>query len=229
MSVDAIRQENGFIVLQEYPFFKRDMAVNYHTSNYPVDSFQSDRKLFLGDNEYGSWRAPLELQNEHLSNFEATRGDNITALLHKMGSVKPGQSVEIITQLGQADSVEKALPSIQKYRKHAEVENALAELSKFWDTYLSAFHIESPDAAFNSMVNIHNPRQCHTTLNWSRYLSLYQLGLGTARGIGFRDSSQDSMGIMMSAAAEGKVMLQNLLSTQKADGYAMHQFKAITL
>ncbi len=229
MSVDAIRQENGFIVLQEYPFFKRDMAVNYHTSNYPVDSFQSDRKLFLGDNEYGSWRAPLELQNEHLSNFEATRGDNITALLHKMGSVKPGQSVEIITQLGQADSVEKALPSIQKYRKHAEVENALAELSKFWDTYLSAFHIESPDAAFNSMVNIHNPRQCHTTLNWSRYLSLYQLGLGTARGIGFRDSSQDSMGIMMSAAAEGKVMLQNLLSTQKANGSAMHQFNAITL
>ncbi|MCZ8486370.1 hypothetical protein O9993_16175 [Vibrio lentus] len=41
------------------------------------------------------------------------------------------------------------------------------------------------------MLNVHNPRQCHTTKNWSRYLSLYQLGYG-ARGIGFRDSSQDT-------------------------------------
>jgi cellobiose phosphorylase len=40
------------------------------------------------------------------------------------------------------------------------------------------------------LLNVHNPRQCYITLNWSRYLSLYQLGFG-ARGIGFRDSSQD--------------------------------------
>ncbi len=51
--------------------------------------------------------------------------------------------------------------------------------------------VETPGSAMNSMLNVHNPRQCHTTKNWSRYLSLYQLGYG-ARGIGFRDSSQDT-------------------------------------
>ena len=36
------------------------------------------------------------------------------------------------------------------------------------------------------MINVYNPRQCWITLNWSRYLSYYQLGYG-ARGIGTRD------------------------------------------
>ncbi|MCZ8488914.1 hypothetical protein O9992_22195 [Vibrio lentus] len=56
----------------------------------------------------------------------------------------------------------------------------------------------------NSMLNVHNPRQCHTTKNWSRYLSLYQLGYG-ARGIGFRDSSQDTLGVITSLRRKRRV------------------------
>jgi len=65
-------------------------------------------------------------------------------------------------------------------------------------------------------------------LNWSRYLSLYQLGLG-ARGLGFRDSSQDVMGVLASAPKEGKALIKKLLSVQKADGSAMHQFFPSTM
>ena len=107
MTVKAKREASGHVILEEYPFFKENMAINYHTSNFPVSSFQTDRKKFLGDNEYGTWRNPLELHNPQLSNFESVRGDNITALLHTVGLLEPGQSMEIITQLGQADSLEK--------------------------------------------------------------------------------------------------------------------------
>ena len=82
--------------------------------------------------------------------------------------------------------------------------------------------------AFNSMVNIHNPRQCHTTYNWSRYLSLYQLGLG-ARGIGFRDSSQDVLGILSAMPEKGKELIKKLISVKKEDGSAMHQFFPSTM
>lgn len=61
------------------------------------------------------------------------------------------------------------------------------------------------------------------TLNWSRYLSLYQLGLGS-RGIGFRDSSQDVMGALSGSPEAAKALLRKLLSVQLSNGSAMHQF-----
>jgi len=80
----------------------------------------------------------------------------------------------------------------------------------------------------NRMLNVHNPRQCYVTFNWSRYLSLYQLGYG-ARGMGFRDSSQDAMGIMAHAPAEARLLLEKLLRVQRPDGSAMHQFNPLTM
>jgi len=227
MTMRANKNADGTLLLRQYAFMKKDTENNFFTSNYPVDSFQTDRKLFLGDNEYGTWKNPLELQNESLSNFESNRGDNIAALLHKLGTVKHGETKTVITQLGQGapNEIEKGA---EKYKDVATVDKAFKELSEFWDDYLSKAHFHTPDAAFNSMVNIHNPRQCHTTYNWSRYLSLYQLGLG-ARGIGFRDSSQDILGILSAMPEKGKELIKKLISVKKEDGSAMHQFFPLTM
>jgi len=227
MTVDAYKNEDGTVRLQEYAFMKKAYEQNYFTSNYPVDSFQTDRKLFLGDNEYGTWKNPLELQNESLSNYEARRGDVIAALLHKLGTVAPGESKRLITLLGQEETANIAAKS-EEFKSEAAVDKAFQELADFWEEYLSNAQFNTPDESFNTMVNIHNPRQCHTTLNWSRYLSLNQLGLG-ARGLGFRDSSQDVMGILAGAPKEGKALIKKLLSVQKANGSAMHQFFPLTM
>jgi cellobiose phosphorylase len=80
----------------------------------------------------------------------------------------------------------------------------------------------------NSMLNVHNPRQCYMTKNWSRDLSLYQLGFG-GRGIGFRDSSQDVMGVMSAIPEEARALIEKLLSVMKVNGSAMHQFYASTM
>jgi cellobiose phosphorylase len=227
MMVDAEKCAGGGVLLRQYAFMKKEFENNFFTSNQPVDSFQTDRKLFLGENEYGSWKNPLELQQPHLSNYEARRGDNIAALLHKMGKLAPGESKRLITLLGQEEP-DKVKETVERYRDETEVDKAFAGLAEFWDDYLSKAQFETPDALFNTMINIHNPRQCHTTLNWSRYLSLYQLGLG-ARGLGFRDSSQDVMGVLTSAPKEAKDLLRKLLFVQKADGSAMHQFFPLTM
>jgi cellobiose phosphorylase len=97
-----------------------------------------------------------------------------------------------------------------------------------WDTYFERFQIETPNEDFNTLINIHNPKQCLTTKNWSRFLSLYQLGLG-ARGIGFRDTSQDLIGIMGLCPDESTEMMEKLLSTQRINGSAMHQFFPSTM
>jgi len=227
MIVDAHPQEDGTVILQQYAYMKKDYAQNYFTSNYPADSFQTDRKLFLGENEYGSWKNPLELQNESLSNYEARRGDNIAAILHKLGTLKPGETKRIITQLGQ-EAPGDIKDAVNKYKSEEAVDQAFEELKAYWDGYLSKQQFQTPDDSFNSTVNVHNPRQCHTTFNWSRYLSLYQLGLG-ARGLGFRDSSQDVMGVLASMPNEAKKLIKKLLSVQKENGSAMHQFFPLTM
>jgi len=220
--------ENGLKILIQYPFMYRETKINYFTSNHPVSSFESDRKRFLGGNGYGTWAKPLSLQEPELSNYEALRGDNIAALLHHLGEIQPGEARRIITQLGQEESVEKALPWVRNYRDEESVDEAFGDLAQFWDDYLSEMQVETPEINMNHMLNVHNPRQCYITKNWSRYLSLYQLGLG-ARGMGFRDSSQDVMGMVGHLPEEGRDLIRKLLHIQRRDGSAMHQFNPLTM
>jgi cellobiose phosphorylase len=224
----AVHEADGRIVLLQYPFMRRDTAVNYFTANRAASSFETDRASFLGDHGYGTWANPRSLRREQLGSHEARRGDNIAALLLPLGGILPGQTVRLITQLGQAPGLEEALPEIQRYYNKAAVDAALAELATFWGEYLSRVQVQTPDADMDRMLNIHNPRQCYTTLQWSRYLSLYQLGYG-ARGIGFRDSSQDALGIMAHAPAEGRQLIEKLLQVQLGKGSAMHEFNPLTL
>lgn len=228
MQSQALAEADGQLVLLQYPFMNKDRQVNYFTSNAKVSSFESDRKRFLGDNEYGTWQKPLALQQSELSNHQAVRGDNIGALLHHLGTLAPGESKSLIVQLGQAANADAAREAARKYRDEKLVEQDFAGQRAFWDDYLRKLHVETPDPSFNSMVNIHNPRQCYTTKNWSRYLSLYQLGLGE-RGVGFRDSSQDVLGVLDRVPEEARDLMQMLLAAQKRDGSAMHQFNPLTM
>ncbi|NLB64526.1 MAG: glycosyl transferase [Fibrobacter sp.] len=229
MTLNAHKEDSGHLVLEQYAFMKKEFAVNYVTASSPVSSFDGDRRIFLGANEMGSWAKPKSLDNAELSNSECVRGDNIAAMLIKFGSLAKGETCRTCTQLGQEESLEAARPAIEKYRDLANVDKAFDDLAKFWEDYLTAVQVDTPDASFNSMVNVHNPRQCHTTKNWSRYLSLYQLGYGSDRGIGFRDSSQDLIGVMTHMPEEARELVENLISVQKRNGSAMHQYFPSTM
>ena len=180
MQSRIVEEPTGHKVLVQYPFMLRDLKVNYLTASLPVSSFESDRARFLGDHGYGTWAAPLALQQPELSNIQANRGDNIGALMLHLGTLQPGETRRVVTQLGQAASVAEAQPEIERYRDLTAVDTAFAEQAAFWERYLGRIQVETPDPALNSMLNVHNPRQCFMTFNWSRYLSLYQLGFARA-------------------------------------------------
>ncbi len=226
MQSEIVEETDGFRTLLQYPFMNKERQVNYVTANVPVASFESDRARFLG--RYGTWASPDALQHPALSDYEARRGDNVGALLLELGTLAPGETRRVVTQLGQAASFETAQADISRYRDPANVDAALAALAEFWDGYLLRMQVETPDAALNAMLNIHNPRQVFITMNWSRYLSLYQLGLG-ARGIGFRDSSQDVMGVVGNAPKRARALIKQLLHVQARDGSARHQFNPLTM
>jgi cellobiose phosphorylase len=231
--VSRAHRDGGRVILAQYPFMCRDLRQNYFTASIDASSFETDRKNFLGDNEYGTWQQPRALERRELSNAEARRGDNIGALMLPLGTLSPGETKTFVTMLTQQEgrpdeSLAAAKAVFAKFLRRDAVGQALTQMKSDWDAYLAQVQVETPDASMNSMVNVHNPRQCYMTKNWSRDLSLYQLGFG-GRGIGFRDSSQDVLGVMPAMPGEARELIEKLLSVQKIDGSAMHQFYASTM
>jgi cellobiose phosphorylase len=223
----------GRKLLAQFAFMNRDIRQTFLTATLPASSFETCRARFLGDNEYGTYADPLSLKQPELSSYEALRGDNIGALLLPIGTLAPGERKRFRVLLTQqegkrAESLARAKAALAAFETDEQTDAALRAMRKYWDDYLGKLQVKTPSAALDSMVNIHNPRQCFMTKNWSRDLSLYQLGFG-GRGIGFRDSSQDVMGVLSSMPGEAKELLEKLLSVQKPDGSAMHQFYASTM
>ena len=227
MQSRAVR-DGEYTVLIQYPFMFRDSRVNYLTANLPASSYETDRKRFLGENEYGSFRQPLSLLQPQLSNTEARRGDNIAALLVPLGTLEPGEARRLITQFGQTGPIEAHLAELQRYRDPAAVQAELDRLAQFWEAYLETLQVDTPDRSLNRMLNVYNPRQCYVTKTWSRYLSYYQLGMGS-RGLGMRDSCQDILAVCAAVPGEAREFLATLLGFQNRDGSAMHQFNPLTL
>src|SRR6185369_7395204 len=171
---------------------------------------------------------PEALKKPSLSNSTCRRGDNIGALQLVLGDLIPGKLKRFAVLLGQSAQLSDAFPVIKKLSDLKALDDAKAALARGWSTFLDVLSVKTPDPAFDSMVNVHYPRQCHTTKNWSRDLSLYQLGLG-GRGMGYRDSSQDVLGAMTLMPGECRDLIEKILSVQKSEGNAMHQFYPLTM
>ena len=223
-----VEKKDEDLILTQYAFMRKETAINYFCANIPVDSFESDRQKFLGENGYGDWAKPLSLEEDSLSNYETLRGDNIGALLLKAGTLAPNDSFSCITFLGQTDQIENAWKVKHELSNFNKVEEILDQQKEYWEEYLGKFIISTPDENMNTMLNIHNPYQCFITKNWSRYLSLYQLGLG-ARGMGYRDTSQDLLSVFHADSESALSICRKLLQVQKQNGSAMHQFNPLNM
>jgi cellobiose phosphorylase len=87
----------------------------------------------------------------------------------------------------------EAVPAVVAHAgRPGAVEAALAALRADWHAYLDAFVVHVPDPEMKAMLNTWNPIQCWANLYWSRFVSGYDTGLG--RGMGTRDSAQDTLG-----------------------------------
>lgn len=228
MQSRAKKLSGGQIALFQSAFMLKGEQENFFSASIPASSFETDRQLFLGDHGYGSWAAPRSLYQDQLSNTQAQRGHNIGALLLPLGSIEPGQSVEFSMQTGQTTSPSQEIERIEQFFDAELLAATFSEHTAWWQNYLSGYQVTTPDEDFNRLVNVYNPLQVFVTYNWSRYLSLYQLGYG-ARGMGCRDSAQDVMGAVLLMGKSAKERLRQLLSIQKVSGSAMHQYNPLSM
>ncbi|MEY3898556.1 MAG: hypothetical protein RLZZ214_4078 [Verrucomicrobiota bacterium] len=121
---------------------------------------------------------------------------------------------------------EKGRALIEKYRAPGAVDAAFADLQVFWDGLLSRFQVECPDKDAQRMANCWNQYQCMAAFNLSRSASLFETGIG--RGMGYRDSNQDTLGFVHMIPERVRERLIDIAATQLSDGTCYHQYQPLT-
>lgn len=192
-------------------------------ASQPPSGFDTDREVFIGRSR--DLANPLVVETGEPKNSLAPRGNNIGGLCHdfKLG---PGEDKELIYVMGISEDPAAIQAMLARYRTSSEVSAAFTALKADWNTFLSGMTVETPDAETNAMLNFWNPVQCRTTLYWSRFVSAYETGLG--RGMGTRDSAQDTMATVQTVPERARNTLDMLWKLQFRDGHTWHQVYPLT-
>ena len=207
-----------------YSFFKpgavEGLGRVFISAGRDVAGFDCDREAFIGP--YRSENNPLSVE-EGMSRNSKVIGGNAAGSLQLLLELEPcgEEKVSIICGVT-AEPEESAAPLINKYSSPGAVERELARIKGRWQEYLAHFRVETPDSEANEMINIWNQYQCRIAFDWSRYASYFHTG--TFRGIGFRDSCQDTLGVLHAAPGEAREKIKLLAANMYPDGHSYHLF-----
>lgn len=226
----------GSTIYHKTEYRERRNHYAFYSVNHPIDGFETDRETFLGP--YRGFERPLAVEQSRSQNSIA-RGWSPIASHHIKCELAPGQSKVFVFVLGycevepeqkwQAPNVinKTAAKALQaQFDSPEKVADALNKLQDYWQNLLGKFVVKSPDERFNRAINIWNQYQNMVTFNLSRSASFFESGIG--RGMGFRDSNQDTIGFAHMVPEKVKERILDLSATQKTDGSAYHQYQPLT-
>ena len=203
----------------EFDFFYEPWTYHFFTSSFEPDSFDCVRDSFLGN--YRTESNPAAVERGKCFN-SAELGGNHCASLHKQFDLQAGQEVRFVFILGVGSRSERGLAAREKYCNVANVDQAFTELQAYWKNKRDKFHIQTPHGGMNTMLNCWTLLQAETCVVWSRFASFIEVGGRT--GLGYRDTSQDIMGVAHSHPLKCKQRLVELLHGQTSSGYGLHLF-----
>jgi cellobiose phosphorylase len=208
----------------------------FYSSNRKTDGFDTDRETFFG--LYNGFEAPQQVVKGTCGNSLANGWSPIASHFFEL-EISAGKTEEFIFMLGYVENIEDdkwespgvinksvALDMQKSYCSSDKVENAFTQLKRFWSELFSSYQVISVDKKLESMVNIWNQYQCMVTFNMSRSASYFESGIG--RGMGFRDSNQDIIGVVHQIPSMVRDRLKELAATQLKDGGAYHQYQPLT-
>lgn len=178
--------------------------------------FDTDREAFLGP--YRSYDRPLVVEQGRCTG-SLVHGDNGCGTFQIDLDLAPGEERELVVLLGVGEAEREGAAARREIPDAAAARRALAGVRDYWHAKLGALTVQSPDPAFNSMVNVWNAYNCLITYAWSRAASLVYNG--ERDGLGYRDSVQDMLGVLPTMPKEAGERLELLLTGQVSTGGAM--------
>ncbi len=200
-----------------------DTRFSYLASSEKVSGFDGDREAFIGP--YRSESDPIVVETGKSADSKAAGGNPIGSLWNEV-TLKKGQEKTIVFILGIGYDMKDAARFIKKYSDTARADEEFKKLKTYWEEYFTRYVADTPDKEVDLMVNTWNQYQCRTTFNWSRSASYYEAGIG--RGMGFRDSNQDTLGVVHAIPERVKLRIKELAANQFENGSSYHQFFPLT-
>jgi N,N'-diacetylchitobiose phosphorylase len=193
--------------------------IAYHCSSHQFQGFDCDREDFIGP--YNTEANPRGVLAGRLNNKNIS-GGNPCGALHVDLSLSEGKEEDILFIIGIEETKEAIKKVSQRYFSPGYTEERLQEVKDYWRQIFDRFIIETPSSEINSFINVWNPYQIRTTFYLSRGASIYEGGI--RRGMGYRDSNQDTLGPAYQLDDELHGLLSELLSFQYEDGKACHGY-----
>lgn len=219
----------------------------FFSVNAPINGFDTDRETFLGLNN--GVDQPKVVLSGKPQNSVADGWSPIASHSIKV-ELAPGEAKSFVFILGYIENAEadkwatkpekgllrtnptlkainkaKAIELQKRFSSMAKVNKAMKELRAFWDNQLANFALKTGDEKLDRMA-MWNQYQCVVTYNFARSASYFESGIG--RGIGFRDTSQDMLGVVHQMPERARARLFDVAATQFEDGSAYHQFQPLT-
>ncbi len=203
----------------EFDFFYEPWTYHFLGSSFKPDSFDCVRDTFLGN--YRTETNPIAVEQGKCHN-SSELGGNHCGSLHKQIILKPGGETRLIFMLGIGSRKEEGFLTKKKYSNLKNVNKAFEELKNYWQAKTSILQCKTPNQGMNTMINTWTLYQAETCVVWSRFASFIEVGGRT--GLGYRDTSQDIMGVVHTNPDKCKQRILELLHGQTGMGYGLHLF-----
>jgi len=188
-----------------------------------IAGFDTDRDVFIGP--YNGYRNPRVVEQGRCTGSRA-QGDDGCGSIQVDIDLDPGQSREMVVLMGIGNAAVEGRRVVRQFGDPAKVKEEFQKVRRYWHRRISGLAVHTPDAEFNSMMNTWSPLNCLITYSWSRMASL--IYSGERDGLGFRDTVQDSMGVLHLIPKEAACRLELMITGQCSTGGAMPIVMAFT-
>ncbi len=188
--------------------------VAFLTSTEAPHGLTADRGEFLGRG--GDLRQPAALLRWGLSGRVETGADPCAAYQVHV-DLAAGAEIELGFALGQGRDRSHAQELARSFRRPERIARAWEELAPFWDAWLGALQVATPDPAFDLMAN-----------RWLLYQTLAsrvlaRAGFHQASGaIGFRDQLQDVLALLHADPVRVRAHILLCAAHQFEEGDVLH-------
>ncbi len=237
LSTGEVHVEDG-VVYHVTEYRERRDHFAWFACSEPVEGYETSREAFLGTSR--GWDRPLAVERGTMAGSIAHGWQPVGALQSSL-VLGPGESREVTFVLGYTENPQnrkfdppgsgrpdttRARSIIDRYRGTGQPDADLAAVTAAWAERLAILQVVTGDPHVDRMVNTWNPYQCMVTFNLSRSASMFESGIG--RGMGFRDSNQDLLGLVHVIPERARARIIDIAATQLPDGSAYHQYQTLT-
>ena len=188
--------------------------VAFMAGDAAADSVTADRHEFIGRAGTVEWPETVGAGAALSGRVEA--GSDPCAAMARDVVVPPGGEVTLLWLLGDAGSAEEASALVASHREK-DFETRLADNERQWDDFLETVQVETPDKAFDAMVNRWLPYQSLACRIRARS-AFYQ----ASGAFGFRDQLQDTLSLLLHEPQLARDQILNAARRQFEQGDVQH-------